>query len=150
MHTDLQLLSRYHQRADAMAFRELMQAHASMVFATAKRITRDAALAEDVAQETFLQLARQSKQITESVAAWLHRVAWRRACNAVRDDATRRRIEDAASAEIASTSESSWAEVEAELDAVIDELPDPLRGPLVMHFLEGKSQREIAKQTGVN
>lgn len=133
-----------------MAFRDLMQAHAGMVLATARRITRDAAMAEDVVQETFLQLARQSQQVTESVAAWLHRVAWRRACNAVRDDATRRRHEDLAVAETvtaaADGAEASWAEVEAELDAVVNELPDNLRAPLVMHFLEGRSQREIAKE----
>ena len=150
MQTDLQLLTQYHQRGDAPAFRELMEAHAPMVLATAKRVTQDPALAEDVAQETFLQLARHSRSITESVAAWLHRVAWRRACNLVRADSTRRRYEHEASAIEASTSESSWAEVEVELDAVIDDLPEELRGPLVMHFLEGRSQREIAKHLRVS
>lgn len=156
MPTDLQLLSQYHQRGDALAFRDLMKAHAGMVLATARRITRDAAMAEDVAQETFLQLARQSRQITESVAAWLHRVAWRRACNAVREDATRRRYEEGAAAEsepeaVAEPgSEASWSEVEAELDAVIDALPENLRGPLVMHYLQDRPQREIAKSLGVN
>ena len=50
MLTDLQLLSRYHESGDAMAFRDLMQAHAGMVFSTARRITQDEALAEDVAR----------------------------------------------------------------------------------------------------
>lgn len=151
MHTDLQLLSRYHQQGDGLAFRDLVQAHAGMVFATARRITRDEAMAEDVAQETFLQLARQSLQITQSVAAWLHRVAWNRACNAVREDSTRRRKEqEAAHAESTSESEASWAEVEAELDAVIDDLPDNLRAPLVMHFLQSRSQYEIAADMGVS
>ncbi len=140
-----------------MAFRELMRAHAGMVLATAKRITRDAATAEDVVQETFLQLARQSQHVSESVAAWLHRVAWRRACNAVRDEATRRRCEEKAAeaaaieeAAVDSSGEATWAEVEADLDAVINELPDTMRGPLVMHFLEGRSQRDIAKQLKLN
>lgn len=155
MLTDLQLLSRYHHQGDATAFRDLVQAHAGMVFATARRITRDEAMAEDVAQETFFQLARQSRHITQSVAAWLHRVAWRRACNAVRDDATRRRIEEEAAASEAAVRgptehEATWAEVETELDAAIDELPDNLRVPLVMHFLQSRSQREIAEQLGVN
>lgn len=155
MLTDLQLLSRYHAEGDATAFRDLVQAHAGMVFATARRITRDEAMAEDVAQETFLQLARQSRHITQSVAAWLHRVAWRRACNAVRDDATRRRIEAEAAATEAAVREppeceATWAEVEAVLDEAVDELPDNLRGPLVMHFLQGRTQRDIADQLEVN
>ena len=155
MLTDLQLLSRYHLEGDATAFRDLVQAHAGMVFATARRITRDEAMAEDVAQETFFQLARQSRHITQSVAAWLHRVAWRRACNAVRDAATRRRIEeDAAASEAAvrepAQHEATWTEVQTVLDEAIDELPDNLRVPLVMHFLQGRSQRDIAEQMGVN
>lgn len=151
MHTDLQLLSRYHQQGDALAFRDLMQAHAGMVYATARRVTRDEAMAEDVAQETFLQLARQSREITQSVAAWLHRVAWRHACNAVREDSTRRRYEqEAVSSETVAEREATWAEVETELDAVIDELPDDLRAPLVQHFLQGRSQREIAAAIGVS
>ncbi|MEQ1752343.1 MAG: sigma-70 family RNA polymerase sigma factor, partial [Prosthecobacter sp.] len=150
MQTDLQLLSQYQQRGDAPAFQELMKAHAPMVFATAKRVTQDSALAEDVAQETFLQLARHSRSITESVAAWLHRVAWRRACNLVRADSTRRRYEHEASAIEASSDESSWTEVEGVLDSVIDDLPEELRCPLVMHFLQGRSQREIAKHLRVS
>ena len=155
MLTDLQLLSRYHLEGDATAFRDLVQAHAGMVFATARRITRDEAMAEDVAQETFFQLARQSRHITQSVAAWLHRVAWRRACSAVRDAATRRRIEEEAGASEAAVREpaqheATWPEVETVLDEVIDELPDNLRVPLVMHFLQGRSQRDIAEQLGVN
>lgn len=152
---DLQLLARYHLNGDAAAFRDLVQAHAGMVFATARRITRDEAMAEDVAQETFFQLARQSRHITQSVAAWLHRVAWRRACNAVRDAATRRRIEEEAAASDAAVRQSAeheatWADVESVLDEAIDKLPDNLRAPLVMHFLQGRAQRDIAEQLGVS
>ncbi len=152
---DLQLLARYHLEGDATAFRNLVQAHAAMVFTTARRITRDQAMAEDVAQETFLQLARQSRNITQSVAAWLHRVAWRQACNAVRDDATRRRIEEEAAVSKAAVGESTereatWTEVERALDEAIDALPEELRAPLVMHFLQGRRQREIAEQMGVS
>jgi RNA polymerase sigma factor (sigma-70 family) len=154
MLTDLQLLSRYHLHGDATAFRDLVAAHAGMVFATAHRITGDQARAEDVAQETFFQLARQSQNITQSVAAWLHRVAWRRACNAVRDDATRRRIEEQAAIDAATTGsteqEASWAELEVVVDEAIDELPDDLRTPLIMHFMQGRSQRDIAGQLGVS
>lgn len=151
MHSDLQLLSRYHQQGDAMAFRDLMQTHCNMVYSTARRITQNEAMAEDVTQETFLQLARQSRHISQSVAAWLHRVAWRAACNAVRNDTTRRRYEQAAaSVEPVVESEASWAEVETELDAAIDELPEDLRTPLVLHFLQGRSQRDIAAALGVS
>lgn len=152
MTSDLVLLRRYHHHADAFAFRELVQAHAGMVFATARRITRDPALAEDVAQETFLELARHAATVRESVGAWLHRVAWRRACNAVRDASTRRRLEAAAASEAppAEQGEATWEELEPLIDAALDALPDKLRGPLVEHFLAGRSQQEIAARFGVS
>lgn len=86
MQTDLHLLSRYHRHGDAEAFQSLDETHAGMVHATARRVTRDATLAQDVAQETFLALARSSGSVIESVGAWLHHVAWQKALNAARGE----------------------------------------------------------------
>src|SRR5436190_23354036 len=114
MNADLTSLRSYHRHGDAFAFQKLVQAHAGMVFATARRVTRDAALAEDVVQETFLELARNAARITESVGAWLHRVAWRKARDVMRADATRRRYEEAAAAaaELHTEREATWEELE--------------------------------------
>jgi RNA polymerase sigma factor (sigma-70 family) len=152
MSTDLTLLRRYHEHTDAFAFRAVVEAHAGMVFATARRVTRDAALAEDVAQETFLELARNASAITDSVGAWLHRVARRRACNAVRDAGTRRRYEEEATVVALESDrpEPTWAELEPLIDEVMDGLPDRVREPLVEHFLEGRTQQEVAARLGVS
>ena len=139
MHTDLQKLSQYHQCGDALAFRELVHSHSEMVLATARRITRDDSTAEDITQETFVKLARRSRNIKESVAAWLHRVASRLALNMVRNLSTRRRNEQEATVVADGEKESPWAEVEPELDAVIDELPEDIRAPLVI-ALPARSQ----------
>src|SRR5580704_5338598 len=117
------------------AFHALVQSHAPMVFATAKRITGDAALAEDVAQETFLELSRQNHQAVNSVAAWLHRVAWRKACNAVRSESRRRRHEKAAAAEAPSPiGDASWNDLEPLIDEALEELPAQQRDFLVEHY----------------
>ena len=150
MPSDLQHLQRYATTGDAHAFRELVQAHGAMVHATALRVTRDAAAAQDVAQETFLELARKASGITQSVAAWLHRVAWRRASNAVRDEATRRHYEEAAADTLRAGSEATWEELELLIDEALEELPDNLRAPLVEHFLEGRTQQEVAARLGVS
>jgi hypothetical protein len=47
MPSDLQQLQRYASSGDAHAFRELVQAHGAMVHATAIRVTRDAAAAQE-------------------------------------------------------------------------------------------------------
>lgn len=150
MPSDLQHLHRYATKGDAHSFRELVQTHGAMVHATALRVTRDGAMAQDVAQETFLELARKAGSITQSVAAWLHRVAWNRACDAVRRETTRRRFEEAGARSWHSDHEADWSDIEPHVDASLNELPDDLREVLVLYFLEGRTQAEVALQLGKN
>ncbi|HBJ86773.1 MAG TPA: hypothetical protein DDZ88_23535 [Verrucomicrobiales bacterium] len=150
METHLELLSRYHRHGDAAAFCALVRDHAGMVFATANRVTGDAALAEDVAQETFLELARSGHGAVRSVGAWLHRVAWRKACNAIRGESRRRRHELAAADVLHDSSDGTWDELEPLIDQALNELPARFREPLVGHYLEGRTQQELASAMGVN
>lgn len=150
MDTRLPLLTRPHRDGDADAFGALVRQHAGMVFATARRITQDAALAEDVAQETFLELARSGHGTVEAVAAWLHRVAWRKACNLVRGESRRRHHEQAAAECQEATAEASWEVLEPLLDEALEDLPARLREPLVRHYLEGRTQQELAAALGVS
>ncbi len=150
MPSDLQHLQRYASTGDAHAFRELVQAHGAMVHATALRVTRDAAAAQDVAQETFLELARKAGGITQSVAAWLHRVAWNRACDAVRRESTRKRVEEAMAETWHTDREATWPDIEPHVDASLNELPNELREVLVLYFLEGRTQAEVARHLGKN
>ena len=150
MPSDLQQLQRYATTRDAHAFRELVLAHGAMVHATALRVTRDAAAAQDVAQETFLELARKAGGITQSVAAWLHRVAWNRACDAVRRESTRRRVEEAMAETWHTDREATWLDIEPHVDASLNELPNELREVLVLYFLEGRTQAKVARHLGKN
>jgi|GEM_PF-1984305 len=150
MPSDLQHLQQYATTGDAHAFRELVQAHGAMVHATALRVTRDAAAAQDVAQETFLELARKASGITQSVAAWLHRVSWNRACDAVRRESTRKRVEEAMAEMWHTDREATWPDIEPHVDASLNELPNELREVLVLYFLEGRTQAEVARHLGRN
>ena len=150
MLSDLQHLQRYATTGDAHAFRELVQAHGAMVHATGLRVTRDAAAAQDVAQETFLELARKAGSITQSVAAWLHRVAWNRACDVVRRETARKRVEDAMAETWYTDREATWPDIEPHVDEALNELPQELREVLVLYFLEGRTQAEIARHLDRN
>lgn len=110
-----------------------------MVHATALRVTRNEAAAHDVAQEAFLELARKAGGITQSAAAWLHRVAWNRACDVVRREATRKRVEDAMAETWHTDCEATWPDIEPHVDEALNEL----REVLVLYFLEeGRTQAE--------
>lgn len=150
MNTDLTLLTRYHRDGDAEAFQTLVQAHTGMVFYTARRITQDAALAEEVAQDTFLALAKRGQSVKDSVAAWLHHVARQKACNALRGELRRQLHEQAAAEASLEPQDGSWAEIEPMVDEVIDELPGELRSMLIEHFLEQRTQQEMARRLGMS
>jgi RNA polymerase sigma-70 factor (ECF subfamily) len=55
--SDQILLSFWYRKRNAEAFKVLASRHAQMVFATAMRILRNPTDAEDIAQESFLELA---------------------------------------------------------------------------------------------
>lgn len=151
METDLQLLSRYHRQGDAGAFQSLVQSHAGMVHAVAARVTRDAMLAQDVAQETFLALARSSGAAIQSVGAWLHHVAWQKARDCVRGESHRRHYENAAAEQLRQSSdEATWAELEPMLDEAMDELPQETKAVLIARFFRGRTQQQIAAELRVS
>jgi RNA polymerase sigma-70 factor (ECF subfamily) len=85
MATDRDLIRKVLE-ADAAAFDELYERHASAVRRRLVRIVRDEAAADDLLQETFLKLWTRAEQwqATGSVAAWLARIATNLALNHLR------------------------------------------------------------------
>lgn len=74
--TDDELLQQFDQSRCSSAFDELVRRHLDWVYSAALRRTKDAHLAEDVTQATFLVLAQKAGSIRERVlAAWLFQVA---------------------------------------------------------------------------
>ena len=146
---DSALLGRWIDRRDPAAFKELTSRYAAMVLATARRILGNAAEAEDVAQECFERLACLSEGPKGHLGAWLHRVATNRAIDRIRR-AQRRQAWEArfASAREVST-EIGWDDIYQHVDEVIAALPEKLRGPLVAHYLEGRTHAEIAGELGL-
>ncbi|HLL88771.1 MAG TPA: sigma-70 family RNA polymerase sigma factor [Tepidisphaeraceae bacterium] len=87
--SDAELLRDYATTASPAAMAELVRRHAGLVHATARRQVRnDVHLADDVAQATFLVLARRANSIrlppTGSLAGWLYTTAQYAARNAMR------------------------------------------------------------------
>jgi len=148
--TDIHLLDRWLAQHDAHAFREIARRHSRMVFATCKRILRDATEAEDITQECFLTLAQQAARPPESLPAWLHVVAVRRSMNRLRA-LGRQAARERAFAEAQQSSPAPNLDlVLGAVDEALAELPEMLRLPLVLHFLEQQGQQEIAAQLGVS
>lgn len=151
MDPDSQLLHRFHRKGDSLAFQQLVETHAGMVHATASRVTCDAALAQDIAQETFLALARSGSTAIQSVGAWLHHVAWQKARDRVRGESRRQKYEAAAAGHLHQPPEApTWQEIEPLLDEALEALPAPARNLLIQRFLLGMTQQDLAVRAGLS
>jgi RNA polymerase sigma factor (sigma-70 family) len=150
--SDRQLLHRFARRHDEDAFAVLVRRHGDMVLGVCRRVLHDSHAAEDVFQATFLVLARTatSGRWHDSVGPWLHEVAYRLAVKA-RSGATRRLAVESNWEPTASREHLPEAE-RHELRTIVDEevgrLPDRYRLPVVLCYLEGRTNAEAAEQLG--
>jgi len=150
--SDEHLLERFALRREEAAFAVLVQRHGPMVLGVCRRVLHNLHDAEDAFQAAFLVLARKSASIRkrESVGSWLYGVAYRIALRA-KADATRRQIYEHQAADVAQASPedaAAWRELWPVLDEELQRLPDKYRAPLVLCYLEGKTNEEAAQQLG--
>ena len=150
---DIALLRQYARSQEPAAFMELSRRYAGVVYGTCLRITANVQDAEELTQDCFFELARRAATIRSSVGGWLHSLATHRALNAVRSRNRRREHEQGAAATKAPASseeEVAWRRLEPLLDHAIDDLPEELRMPIILHFLENRPQSEVALRLGVH
>lgn len=136
---------------EAPAFEEIFRLYSGRVYSLCLRLTLDAALAEEITQDVFVQAWRKlaSYRGESSVGAWLHRIA----VNAVMDAhrARRRRelwLEAFRWVRRESTASES-AGMRVDLETAISRLPIQARTVFVLHDVEGYKHEEIALMLGV-
>jgi RNA polymerase sigma factor (sigma-70 family) len=150
--SDGQLLERFVAGGDEAAFELLVWRHAPMVLNVCRRLLPAVQDAEDAFQATFLVFVRKAHTIRqrEGVAAWLYRVAYRAALRARAGAAKRARHEtpgtdlDAVAAPV----ETGGSDLRPVLDEEISRLPECYRVPVVLCYLEGRSNQEAAAHLG--
>jgi RNA polymerase sigma factor (sigma-70 family) len=149
---DPELLERYLARRDQEAFAALVARHGPMVLSVCRAVLRHRQDAEDAFQAAFLVLARRAAAIRrgDSLAGWLHGVARRVALKA-RAAAARRRAREAAvppPVPPAPGDDLTWGELRGLLHEELARLPDQLRAPLLLCYVEGLTRDEAARRLG--
>jgi len=147
------------QRGDAAAFRALYERHARAMVAFCFHHVRDAARAEELAQDVFVKLhrARDGYQPSARFKTFLYRIAANHCLNELRRGEWRARAADrAAGADgpadpdaLPSRAAGPEAEIEAgrleeAVRAMLDRLPDKQRTAFVLARFDGLSYEEIA------
>lgn len=155
--TDQQLLEDYAGTRSEAAFAELVGRHVDFVYSAALRMVRDAHLAEDVTQATFIALAQNAGKLARRsiLSGWLHRTAQNIAANTVRSEVRRRARESryigaAMSETNATESATLWDQIAPQLDAALAALNDADRDALMLRYFERKSAREMSAILGTS
>ena len=145
---DRALLSRLAD-GDQSAFATLMQRHLSAVLSTARRIVRDDAEAEDIAQDAFLRLWSAAATLEageHGLRPWLRRVASNLAIDWLRK-ARRFAVTD----EVPEQADPVWqlrnleaTEVSGRIEQALSVLPQRQRIAVSLFHFDDLSQREVA------
>ena len=128
-------------------FEQLVDEHQSMVYSLALRMTRDRGLAEEIAQDVFMELDKRLGKIESAAHAcfWLRRVAMSRSADALRRCKVRRMsLWVAIEEDHGVPAEERTSPLGARLEQLLATLPEPQRAALVLRYQEELSPEEIA------
>jgi RNA polymerase sigma factor (sigma-70 family) len=148
--SDTELLERFVTCRDESAFAALMTRHGAMVFGVCRRVLHHAQDTEDAFQATFLVFVRKAASIgrRELLGNWLYGVAARVAARA-RLLAAKRHTREATDMERianAARETSSPPELPAAIAEEVQRLPAKYRGPVVLCYMEGRTNEEAAAE----
>lgn len=143
-------------RGDARAHEVIYRAFATPVYSICLRFTRVPAHAEDLTQETFIEIMRSIAKFRGEAAlgSWIRRIAVSKALMFLRSAWTARGQsladdwEEVTPAQAGSHGVSSHPDEALDLDAALENLPDVSRTVVWLHDVEGFTHKEIAMLMG--
>jgi RNA polymerase sigma factor (sigma-70 family) len=137
------------RRGDGQAHAELYTAFAPLVFTLARRMLASRASAEDVLQETFVEVIRKiaAYRGDADIGFWIRRIAINRCLMQIRSAWNARRVDtehfDAAIGAAAANGDDQIA-----LERALDALSPTARAVVWLHDVEGLTHREIGRLMG--
>ncbi|HET7044121.1 MAG TPA: sigma-70 family RNA polymerase sigma factor [Gaiellaceae bacterium] len=142
-------------RSDEAALGELYDRFGAVCYGLARRIVRDAALAEDAVQETFLDVWRTAGRFNGergSTRTWILTLAHRRAVDVVRREERRRAQplpDDGEATGSPGADDAVWLRLErARVQEALRRLPDQQREAIELAYFGGFTQSELAERLG--
>ncbi len=140
-------------RGNEEAFGEFYDLTASLVYGVILKVVRDPAMAEEVTQETFVELWRLAPRYDAtrgSAKSWTATIAHRRAVDRVRSEQSRRNREDRDHERRTENESDTTAEVvidrldHTRVRNALDALSDTQREAVTLAYYQGRTYREVA------
>ncbi len=143
-------------RGDIRAHEILYRAFSAPVYSICLRFTKAPAQAEDLVQETFIEIMRSIANFRgdAAIGSWIRRIAVTKSLMYLRSAWTKRGQaladgwDDTTSGEPVSHGISSHPDDAMDLDAALANLPDVGRAIVWLHDVEGYTHKEIARLMG--
>jgi len=144
------------QQGDHAAVRAVVRAYSGMVTSVAHQVLRDHSLAEEAAQQTFVQAWRAAATFDpeRGIAPWLCTIARRVAIDLARREQRRAATplsqadpSDRSLVTLPPSETASWEMAQVRL--AVDALPPDERDVVRLQHLEGLTQMEIAERLGI-
>lgn len=157
MTLDSELLRRYAETGSEEAFSELVRLHVNLVYSAALRqVNGDDALARDVSQMVFTELARRAASLVNgsSLTGWLYTVTRFSAVKAIRTEHRRAAREQEAQAMYElldnKASEPDWDIIRTALDEAMHELKESDREAILLRYFENLAMGQVGERLGLS
>lgn len=147
-------------QGDDASFGEIVRRYQYPVYVTVLQIVKDAAAAQDVAQETFISAfgALKGLRSPDTFPSWLRKIARNKALAWRKEQDRLAPLEDAGILQSpAEASETEKKEERVEADAfdaevrrVVLSLPESLRFPLLLCYIDGAPTAQAARFLGIS
>lgn len=140
---------------DPRALRSAYDQYAGRVLALSLRIVRSKAEAEDVVQDTFLEVWRRASEFDGSrgeLSSWIMAMARSRSIDRVRRAKVRLRYAESSEPEPTMATPDEQAALlqdGARVRGVLETLPPEQRSALELAYFDGLTQQQIAERTGL-
>lgn len=134
-----------------LAFRQFYEAYAGNAIRTASAITRNRELAKDAVQETFIRVFRQIDSYDTNLPfdPWFYRILTNECLRLMKKESSLVNFSPSDLANNAALAEASFDHL-ADLYNVIQSLDDGHRIPIILKYIKGFSEKEIADILGLN
>lgn len=153
--SDGELLADWLANRREISFRRVVERHAGMIHAAARRVSGDETLAAEASQMVFILLARKAASLTgrSSLSGWLHITTVMQTRNLVRRDQRenrkRRQLLDDMKTSPSTGDGGGWKDLRPIIDEAVASLAEADREAVVLHYYRALSVAEIASRLGI-